>query len=92
MEDDEIAAHYPASELLELTGPVGTMLAVDTRSFHMGKPLVERDRLLFQIQFADSLCGQNYPPVSVPANIPKSTINRLKQNKRCFSNFELPCD
>ena len=89
--DDEIASHYKPENMVELTGPTGTILAVDTRGFHKGKPLVERDRLILQIQFADSLFGQNYGAVPVPANISEETLNRIRKNKRCFSNLELPC-
>ncbi len=87
--DEEIANHYAADDLIELTGARGTMLAVDTRGFHKGKPLVADDRLIFQIQYADSLFGQNYPPIVVPANVAQSTSQRLLENRRCFANFEL---
>jgi hypothetical protein len=89
--DEEIALHYKPEDRVELTGPTGTILAVDTRGFHKGKPLVERDRLILQIQFADSLFGQNYAAVPVPENVSDTTLNRIRQNKRCFSNLELPC-
>jgi hypothetical protein len=86
--DEEILGHYATDELIELTGPAGTLLAVDTRGFHKGKPLLERDRLIFQIQFSDSLFGQNYPPVSVPRDISETTSKRLSGNRRCYANFE----
>ncbi len=88
--DQEIEAHYRPTDIREFTGPVGTLLAVDTRGFHKGKPLTARDRLIFEIQFADSMFGQNYAPVSVTENITKKTRQRLQQNRRCYSNFELP--
>ncbi|MEL7499155.1 MAG: phytanoyl-CoA dioxygenase family protein [Planctomycetota bacterium] len=87
--DEEILQHYPSQDLVELTGPVGTMLAVDTRGFHKGKPLVERDRLIFQIQFADSLFGQNYPPIQVDESVNPTARQRLERNRRCYANFEL---
>ena len=55
--------------MVEITGKTGTMLAVDTRGLHKGKPLEARDRLIFQVQFADSLFGQNYPPIDIPSNV-----------------------
>ena len=87
--DEEMASHYPASDLLELTGPAGTLLAVDTRGFHKGKPLFAGDRLIFQIQFADSMFGQNYPQVQIPASIEDSIWNRIQNHPRCYSNFEV---
>lgn len=86
--DGEILEHYAPNELVELTGPTGTLLAVDTRGFHKGKPLLERDRLIFQIQFSDSLFGQNYPPVSVPREISVTASKRFSENPRCYANFE----
>ena len=86
--DDEILQHYAPDDLVELCGPTGTMLAVDTRGFHKGKPLATRDRLLFQIQFSDSLFGQNYPTVDVPEEISETTSKRLSQDRRCFANFD----
>ena len=87
LSDDEILKHYPASELIELTGKAGTMLAVDTRGLHKGKPLETGDRLIFQVQFADSLFGQNYPQIHVPRDISRRWANRIAENRRCYANF-----
>ena len=54
LSDDEILAHYSQDDLFELTGKAGTLIAVDTRGLHKGKPLEQGDRLIFQVQFADS--------------------------------------
>jgi hypothetical protein len=85
--DAELANHYPKEAFVELTGPAGTILAVDTRGFHKGKPLEAGDRLIFQIQFADSLFGQNYPPVEFNEGISELTLERIRSNHRCYSNF-----
>lgn len=87
--DDEIRDHYDASDLRELTGPTGTLLAVDTRGFHKGKPLVDKDRLIFQIQFADSLFGQNYPNIRIDHGVPQATREKLKNDRRCYANFDI---
>lgn len=55
--DEEITRHYGASAQHELTGPRGTLLAVDTRGFHKGKVLSRGCRLLLQLEFSDSLFG-----------------------------------
>lgn len=89
LSDEEILEHYPESDCLELTGKAGTLLAVDTRGFHKGKPLVARDRLIFQVQFADSLFGQNYPPIEVPGSVEDTTCQRIASNPRCYANFKL---
>lgn len=87
--DDEIRLHYDQSDCLELTGTTGTMLAVDTRGLHKGKPLTEGDRLIFQIQFADSLFGQNYPLIPVPSSIAQPLADRIASNRRCYANLKI---
>ena len=89
LSDEEVLKHYPADDLVELTGSPGTILAVDTRGFHKGKPLVSDDRLIFQVQFADSLFGQNYPLIHVPSDINRTLAERINKNKRCYTNFAL---
>lgn len=88
--DDEILAHYSATDMVELTGKAGTMLAVDTRGFHKGKPLESRDRLIFQVQFADSLFGQNYPLIHVPSDLAQPMVERISANRRCYANLRQP--
>ena len=57
-EDIEIETIYGKENLIEITGKKGSIIAVDTRGFHKGKELLEGKRLLFQIQFSNSLFGQ----------------------------------
>ena len=40
-------------------------MAVDTRGFHKGKELLKDNRLLFQIEFANSMFGQIYPKIDI---------------------------
>lgn len=60
IKDEEVAKHYPGNDILELTGGKGSIIAVDTRGLHKGKPLTEGKRLLFQIEFSNSLFGAPY--------------------------------
>lgn len=62
-EDDEIEKVYGKENLMELCGKRGSIMAVDTRGFHKGKDLLKGKRLLFQIQFTNSLFGQSYEKV-----------------------------
>ena len=87
LSDEEILEHYSPEDMVELTGKVGTMLAVDTRGLHKGKPLEARDRLIFQVQFADSLFGQNYPLIHLPSDLADPMAQRISNNRRCFANF-----
>jgi hypothetical protein len=59
--DSEIYLHYLPSDCKELCGKAGTIILADTRGFHKGKPLLTKHRLIFQMEFANSLFGQNYP-------------------------------
>lgn len=66
--DDEIARHFPAQDLIEVTAPRGSIFAVDTRGFHKGKAVEEGERLLLQLEFTNSLFGQNYGTMPVAAD------------------------
>lgn len=58
--DDEIRKNYDDKDILELVGGKGSIIAVDTRGLHKGKPLISGKRLLFQIEFTNSLFGAPY--------------------------------
>lgn len=63
--DEEIIKEYGRDNMIEICGKKGSIIAVDTRGFHKGKELVQGNRLIFQIEFANSMFGQNYPPLSI---------------------------
>ena len=63
--DEEISKIYGVENLLEICGKKGTIMAVDTRGFHKGKELLKDKRLLFQIEFTNSMFGQTYPPMDI---------------------------
>ncbi len=65
--DDEIARHFPPGDLVELTAPRGSIFAVDTRGFHKGKAPEAGERLLLQLEFTNSLFGQNYGRIELDA-------------------------
>lgn len=57
--DELIESIYGQSNLLEICGKKGTLIAVDTSGIHKGKLLQKDDRLIFQIEFTNSLFGHN---------------------------------
>ncbi len=59
--DEEIRMHHREEDILEICGEIGSIIAVDTRGWHKGKPLTEGERLILQFEFANSMFGQNYP-------------------------------
>lgn len=77
--DEEVAEIYGADNLLEICGVRGSIIAVDTRGFHKGKELLKDKRLLFQIEFANSMFGQYYPPLKI------NVLNEA--NKEIFENY-----
>lgn len=62
--DEEVAACYSPDDLIEFTGPRGTILAEDTRGLHKGKPVSSGDRLIFEFEFSNSLFGASPPNVA----------------------------
>ncbi len=86
IEDSEIAEHYPPSDILELVSSRGSILAVDTRGFHKGKPLSNGNRLLLQIQFSNALFGAPYNKIEGHSSSPE--FQKLsKKFKRTYQLF-----
>lgn len=86
--DEEIARHYPPEDLRELTGGRGSIIAVDTRGFHKGKPLQQGERLILQLEFATSLFGQNYPRIQCNDKFSQAFLAFAQENPRIFANYE----
>lgn len=62
--DQELLANYNLAPLeRKLTGPAGTLLAVDTSGFHKGTPVARHPRLILQLHFAVTRLGasKHYP-------------------------------
>lgn len=84
IKDEEVAKYYSGEDILELTGEKGSIIAVDTRGLHKGKPLVDNKRLLFQIEFSNSLFGAYYNKIE--ATDLNENYRQLKQKyKRTYS-------
>ncbi len=63
--DSEIQQHYEPSEIIEIDGSRGTVVAVDTSGIHKGKLPIDRDRLIVQIEFTNSFFGQKVSRPSI---------------------------
>ncbi len=61
--DRAVMDHF-GERVIELTGPRGTVFAADTRGLHKGKPPEVDERLVLQLEFADSLFGAAYERVT----------------------------
>ena len=55
--DEEIIDIYPKENRIEFKGKKGSLIAIDTRGIHKGKFLKENHRLIFQLEYTNSLFG-----------------------------------
>lgn len=58
--DDAVQAAGLGSHVTELSGPAGTIMAVDTIGLHKGKTPKSGDRLALENEFSTSLFGMDY--------------------------------
>jgi len=57
LDSQEVVDYYGKENEITYEAPRGTIIAEDTSGLHRGNPVQKDDRLLFQIQFSDSLFG-----------------------------------
>jgi hypothetical protein len=55
--DEEIEEAYGKNRIIEVSAPEGTILLGNTIAYHKGKPPEEGERLIFELQFTNSLFG-----------------------------------
>lgn len=55
---DEFIEANAKSEIVEIVGKAGTIIIADTRGLHKGKELENGERLIFQLEFANSDFGK----------------------------------
>jgi hypothetical protein len=85
-DDDEVLRLVPSSDLVELCGTAGTMLAVDTSGLHKGKLPVTDERLILQFEFGSSQFGTPGPPLPF-AQCSDDALKRIDENRRKFARF-----
>jgi len=61
IDDTEVLGFYPKDDIIEFSAPSGTIIVEDTRGLHKGKHVRAGDRLIFQLEFSDSVFGATYP-------------------------------
>lgn len=86
--DNEVYNYYDKKDVLELTGKRGTIMAVDTRGLHKGKPLVDGERLLFQLEFATSFFGQTYERLTLK-NVTEKLASSSKKYSFVYNRFSI---
>ena len=86
--DDEILNIYSQKDIIEIVGPKGTIVAVDTRGLHKGKPLKDLYRLIFQVEFSNSTFGMNYDKLQLNKSDCLNTFYQFKiDNPRFFKRY-----
>ena len=79
--DEEVATSYSKERMKKIVGKKGTLIAVDTRGLHKGLELeTGKERLIFQVQYTNSLYGHPYPKYSMKkrSDFSNSHIQLLK--------------
>lgn len=84
---DEEMHGFQQEDFKEIVGKRGTIIAVDTRGLHKGKPLVTGDRLILQYEFTNSLFGASYEHIDLPATIDPKFKKVFESFPYTFSRF-----
>lgn len=88
IEDDEVADTYNKEDILVMVGPKGTLLAEDTRGLHKGLHLQRGERLIFQIQYSNSLFAQPAPKVKLDKQVTTPDfVAAMGEYPRVFQRF-----
>ena len=73
--DEAVKAAGLWGNVCELSGPAGTLMAVDTIGLHKGKTPISGDRLALENEFATSLFGMDYErPVFTPTDLVRERV------------------
>ena len=86
--DQDLEPYYPAADRIELTGPPGTLFAVDTRGYHKGITPRTGDRLMLQLEFCDTLFGAPYSRPIFPAMRIPDLDARRRDFPRVYSRYQ----
>jgi len=87
IQDDEIARSFAPSDIIEITGGKGTIIAADTRGLHKGKVLEKGERLILQFEFANSLFGAPYERVNVEDQLAPDVKEFFNRNSYSFQRL-----
>lgn len=87
VEDHEVEQYYKKEDIIEVVGKKGTIVAVDTRGLHKGKYLLKDHRILFQMNFSDSLFGGGYDRHNFPKDICPELKQAIADYPRVFAKY-----
>jgi hypothetical protein len=86
--DDEVARHFPAADHVRFTGRRGTIIAEDTRGLHKGQHVVDGDRLVFQLEFTNTLFGGALVRTPIATPMHRDLDERVRAFPRIYSAFD----
>ena len=87
--DQDLAPFYAADQFVEICGPRGTIVAVDTRGFHKGKPPETTHRLVLQFEYCDTLFGGGFTKSELVPQANTLLSTAVEQYPRLFSKFTI---
>ncbi|HEY2745522.1 MAG TPA: phytanoyl-CoA dioxygenase family protein [Polyangia bacterium] len=82
--DAEVRSHFPPERFIEFTGPRGTIIAEDTRGLHKGKHVAKGDRLMFELEFTNSLFGGELPRSALRGTPTDALAALMRRHPRLF--------
>jgi hypothetical protein len=87
--DEDVEPFYRPEDIVEIGGPRGTIFAEDTRGLHKGKQLEKGDRLVFELEFSNSLFGSTRAgPVLSKIHVP-AFFDALSRYPRVYSHLDV---
>jgi ectoine hydroxylase-related dioxygenase (phytanoyl-CoA dioxygenase family) len=86
--DTLINKHYKSENIKTIKGKKGTMFLADTRGIHKGEPLVSGERLMFQLEYTNSMFGasNNSIEISKENSLVKSKEKHPVTFERYYTN------
>jgi hypothetical protein len=87
LSDDEVAREFDEKNFIEFSAPRGTIIAEDTRGLHKGKHVEKDDRLVFQIEFCNSLFGGDCPKAFMSNDLTEDLKIKVRQFPELYSAY-----
>lgn len=90
--DTDIQKFYSDANQVEIKGLQGTIVAVDTRGFHKGKPILSGARLLLSLNYCSSQFGANLKCLPITNMESQEFVEVITKYPRIFSRLKIECD
>lgn len=87
LDDEDVFKNYGMENIIEFSAPKGTIIIEDTRGLHKGKHVAEKDRLILQLQYSNSLFGGYYPKANFGTNQTPKLKEMIKKYKSIYSAY-----